>query len=234
MRSSTYLALLAGSAAAQSTVSLFNLYEVAKTLVQIGSDATATTYTKSCPSGKVGILASDLPTPSGPASASITPAPRPRFARQVESSARGLSTSSAGDSEEGDFCEQYTLKQGASTWSFGFKDPTPGLWTVNLECKWQGAITDADMTCTGGSEGSFVDTAALGTSTSVIPKAEISSMEAIQAVTIITATGAAVPSQTPSGTATPSKGLGPAGPLPTGAMALVAGAAGVFAAALAL
>jgi hypothetical protein len=55
MRSSTYIALFAGSAAAQSSVSLFNLYPYAETLTQIGSDATATTYKNDCPASNAGI-----------------------------------------------------------------------------------------------------------------------------------------------------------------------------------
>jgi predicted porin len=55
MRSSTYVALFAGSAAAQSSVTLFNLYPFGETLTQIGSDATATTYKNDCPSNNAGI-----------------------------------------------------------------------------------------------------------------------------------------------------------------------------------
>lgn len=96
------------------------------------------------------------------------------------------------------------------------------------------------MTCTAALGGSFVDAEAQGTTTSVIPKDEIASMEAFHAVAIVTPTGSAAPSgsarpsQSVSGSGAPSTGLAPAGPLPTGAMALVGGAAGVFAAALAL
>lgn len=95
-------------------------------------------------------------------------------------------------------------------------------------------MTDADLTCTAAIEGEIVEATAAGTSTTVLPKAEVSELSAMHAVTIVTATGAAGASRTPSGSPSPSSGLGPAGPLPTGAMALVGGAAGVFAAALAL
>jgi hypothetical protein len=57
MRSSTYLALFAGSATAQSSVSLFNLFEYQATLTQIGADATATTYKNDCPATNAGISA---------------------------------------------------------------------------------------------------------------------------------------------------------------------------------
>lgn len=109
-----------------------------------------------------------------------------------------------------------------------------------MECKWQGAMTDADMTCTGNIDGDLVadETEVKGkTTTSVIPKAEFASLYSLHPVAIVTQTGSAAsgsgsaaPSQTPSGSGAPSTGLAPAGPMPTGAMALVGGAAGVFAA----
>ena len=55
MRFSTYIALFTSSAAAQSSVSLFNLFEAASTLTQIGADATATTYKHECPPDNAGI-----------------------------------------------------------------------------------------------------------------------------------------------------------------------------------
>lgn len=112
-----------------------------------------------------------------------------------------------------------------------------------MECKWQGPLTDADMTCTAFNDGSIFqdETSIKGvTTTSVLGKAEFASLYSLQAVAIVTQTGAAAgsgsaaPSQTPSGSGAPSTGLAPAGPMPTGAMKLVGGAAGVFAAALAL
>ena len=57
MRSSTYVALLAGSAAAQSSVSIFNLVMPVETLTQIGADATATTYKNDCAATNAGISA---------------------------------------------------------------------------------------------------------------------------------------------------------------------------------
>jgi hypothetical protein len=55
MRSSTYLTLFAGSAAAQSSVTLLNIFDFGATLTQIGADATATTYKHECPSNNAGI-----------------------------------------------------------------------------------------------------------------------------------------------------------------------------------
>ncbi|KAH4004672.1 hypothetical protein HBI13_024850 [Parastagonospora nodorum] len=251
MRSSTYIALFAGSAAAQSSVSLFNLYPYQTTLTQIGSDATATTYQNVCPSEKAGIsvLPSSLrPTPDSPG-ATITPAPTPRvrYARQA------TPTASAGDDDDGfELCEPYTLKQGGSTWEIHMTDPSPGAWTVDVNCKWQGAIADADLTCVATADGYVVDQSDRGTTTTVISKDEVSTMSFISAYAVVTSSGSA--SQTPSGSgaksgaptasgstsgssaagAAPSTGLAPAGPMPTGAVAFIGGAAGVFAAALAL
>jgi hypothetical protein len=60
MRSSTYVALFAGSTAAQSAVTLMNFFPFESTLTQIGSDATATTYTNVCTSSHVGFIPSSI------------------------------------------------------------------------------------------------------------------------------------------------------------------------------
>jgi hypothetical protein len=120
-------------------------------------------------------------------------------------------------------------------------DPLPGAWTVDMNCKWQGAITDADLTCTAVGSGYAVPGSLEGTTTTVWPKSEIQTGEYIGTFAVVTASGpvssGAPASQTPGGSAAPqsrSSGFAPAAALPTGAMALVGGAAGVFAAALAL
>jgi hypothetical protein len=191
------------------------------------------------------------PTPDSAAS-SPTPTARARLARQ---------DSAPSDDADYDLCEPYTLKQGASTWEFHMTDPLPGAWTVDMNCKWQGVITNADLTCTVTQSGYVPSASVRGVTTSIMSKAEVSSMEAIQAFSVVS--GSAAPSasasqtasgsrsatqsgsqsatQAPSGSrssgvagTTPSTGLAPAGPLPTGAMKYVGGAAGVFVAALAL
>jgi hypothetical protein len=128
--------------------------------------------------------------------------------------------------------------------------------TVNMNCKWQGAITDADLSCTITADGYAVSKQLRGTITSVFSKDDVKSMDVISAVAVVTSSGAASASasQTPSGSGaksgapaastassgsgaaavSPSTGLAPARPLPTGAVAFVGGAAGLFAAALAL
>ncbi|KAH7069458.1 hypothetical protein FB567DRAFT_224419 [Paraphoma chrysanthemicola] len=250
MRSSTYIALFAGSAAAQSTVTLFNLLQLQSTLTQVGADSTATTYKNDCPANNAGISAvpSQLrPTPDA-SGAVITPAPSPtpraRLARQMSD-----------DEPDYSFCEPFTLKQGPSTWEFHLTDPTPGAWTVDIGCNWKGAMTAADLTCTYTQSGYVPSSSVRGVSTSILSKAEASDMEAFQVVTVVTASGAASASASRtsgSGTSVPSAsraasgsaagsaaasqstGLAPAGPLPTGAVALVGGALGIFAAALAL
>jgi hypothetical protein len=60
MRSSTYAALFAGSAVAQSSVQLFNFFQADRTLTQIGVDATATTYTNDCTAGGISVVPSAL------------------------------------------------------------------------------------------------------------------------------------------------------------------------------
>ncbi|KAH7072674.1 hypothetical protein BKA63DRAFT_48477 [Paraphoma chrysanthemicola] len=248
MRSSTYMALFAGSTAAQSTVTVFNLFQFQSTLTQVGADSTATTYKFDCPANNAGISAvpSQLrPTPDA-SGAVITPAPSPtpraRLARQLSA-----------DEPDYSFCEPFTLKQGPSTWEFHLTDPSPGAWTVDMGCNWKAAMTAADLTCTYTQSGYVPSPSVRGVSTSIFSKAEASDMEVFQVVTIVTASGAASPSASRtsgSGTSVPSAsrsasasgsaaasqstGLAPAGPLPTGAVALVGGAVGIFAAALAL
>ena len=63
MRPSTYAALFAGtaiaqgSASAQESATIFNLFQFDSTLTVLGSDASATTYQNSCPSDNAGISA---------------------------------------------------------------------------------------------------------------------------------------------------------------------------------
>jgi hypothetical protein len=188
------------------------------------------------------------------ASAMITPAPMPRAlrARQATSEVPGAPNST---DEDDDICEPYTIKQGPSTWEFHLTDPTPGVWTLDYSCNWEGAMTAADMTCTVTLDGSWAEVTEPITSASVVPSGEFASIEgAIKTVAIVqasqtplssgaspsasgsSASGSRASGSGASGSAapTPSTGFAPGRPLPTGAMALVGGAAGVFAAALAL
>ena len=57
MRSSTYITILAGTAAAQESAILFNPFQFGSTMTVIGSDESATTYRNSCPSGAAGLSA---------------------------------------------------------------------------------------------------------------------------------------------------------------------------------
>ncbi|KAF1845996.1 uncharacterized protein K460DRAFT_430963 [Cucurbitaria berberidis CBS 394.84] len=153
-------------------------------------------------------------------------------------------------------CEPFTLIQGASTYEFHLTDPAPGVWTIDMACKWQGAMTTADLTCAVTRGGYVAGSAGVGTTTTVLKQSVIRDMEAYQTVALVSAsgassgsssvsasrttsqsgTGAASPNRSGSGSgsaaATQSTGLAPAGPLATGAMGLLGGA-GIFAAALA-
>ncbi|KAH8726224.1 hypothetical protein GQ44DRAFT_614426 [Phaeosphaeriaceae sp. PMI808] len=250
MRSSTYVALFAGSTAAQSSIALFNPfpYQVSPTVTQVGADAAATTYKNNCPANNAGV--SVIPDYSRLRSSqhlSPTPAPTPaaRLARRQ---------ALISDTNDYTLCEPFTIKQGASTWALNFKDPLPGAWTVDMNCKWQGAMTSADLTCTVTQDGSMVPGGMGGTTTTVLPKSQgseiaeifqtyavVSGSGAVSAGASQTASGARSASPTPgasgasvSGTATASRstGLGAAGPLPTGAIKFAGGAAGLVAAAL--
>jgi hypothetical protein len=110
-------------------------------------------------------------------------------------------------------------------------DPTPGAWTIDMDCKWQGTIADTDMTCTLAANGFAHPGEATGTTTTVVAKDELQTGEYMGTFAVVTATAS---QSSGSAASTRSSGLAPAAALPTGAMALVGGAAGVFAAALAL
>jgi hypothetical protein len=191
------------------------------------------------------------PTPdSVSASAGITP--KARLARQARStvtaSAPTASASNNGDDDEdGDgVCEPFTLKQGPSIWEFHLKDPTPGAWTLDIGCNWKGAITSADLICTVTQSGYVPDSSDLGISTTIFSQQDIQSMEALQAVVIVTASPTPIGSSSPTNTSgglsasgtssagsVKSTGLAPSRPLPTGGLMFVGGA-GMVAAALAL
>ena len=132
-------------------------------------------------------------------------------------------------------------------------DPSPGAWTVDIACSWQGAMTTADLTCDATNRGSIPGLSTTETK-SVLSASELQDMEAYQVVALVTAsgasssgsasatqtsastgsgTGATSPSRSGSGTAATSTGLAPAGSIPN-VMALVGGSIGVFAAAMAL
>lgn len=173
-------------------------------------------------------------------SGTITPAPTPpaRLVRQANSTPSASASGDDDASEDDDiveFCEPYTLKQGSSSWEFHLTDPLPGAWTADMNCKWQGAIKDADLTCTITQSGYAPPPTVRGVQTSVIGKAEISSMGFIQPVAVETRspTGSALPNRTASGAAQ-STAFAPAGPLPTGGTIFAGSAAAIFAVALAL
>jgi hypothetical protein len=165
-----------------------------------------------------------------------TPAPRTR--RQADASGDDIS-----------FCEPYTLIQGPQTYEMHLTDPSPGVWTMNVACNWKGEITTADLTCTLTQSGDLVASSEQGSETSVVPQSDVQDL--YQTVALVGATGSSsAASQTPtgsrssSGTVAPTKsasgsgaaakstGLAPAGPLQKGA--ILGGAVGILAVALAL
>lgn len=189
------------------------------------------------------MLTSPVNDPSDP-DATPTPTPAPRMRRQDDAS-----------SEDYSFCEPYTILQGPETYEMHLTDPTPGAWTVDMACSWQGAMTTADLTCDVTNRGSIPSLGTETATSSVLSQSEIQDLEVYQVVALVTASGASssgsasatgTPSPTGSGTgatspsrsgsgavATPSTGLAPAGSIPN-AMALIGGAVGAFAAAMAV
>jgi hypothetical protein len=164
-----------------------------------------------------------------------------------------------GSGDDYSFCEPFTIIQGPQTYEMHLTDPTEGAWTVDMACNWEGEMTTADLTCTATQAG-YVPAESVQTSeTTVLAQSEIQSAGGYQIVALVGATGSSSgPSQTPagsevasstkaasgSGASSPttsasgsgaagaqSTGLAPAGPLQTGA--IIGGAVGLFAAAMA-
>ncbi|KAI4619522.1 uncharacterized protein J4E87_007412 [Alternaria ethzedia] len=234
MRPSSYIPLLAGAAIAQESATILNFFQLDSTLTVLGSDASATTYENSCPSDGVGVsvVPSDLLPITDDPSETPSPTPAPRMRRQDDDS-----------NEDYSFCEPYTILQGPETYEMHLTDPTPGAWTMDMACSWQGAMSTADLTCDVTQSGYVPDQADQVASTSVLSQSEIQEMEAYQVVALVTATGASYPGSasatggpSPTGSAsgtgptspsrsqsgaasTPSTGLAPAGSLPN-AMAM--------------
>lgn len=144
-------------------------------------------------------------------------------------------------------CEPLTIKQASETAQIQLKDPTEGAWTADFNCNWKGAVTSADLTCTATQSGFFAAALeAQGTTSAVIKASEASEFRVVQTVEVVSpASNSAKPTasgtqsgsanSTASGSGAPAAtGAAAGAPLPMGMMAFVGGAAGVFAAALAL
>lgn len=110
---------------------------------------------------------------------------------------------------------------------------TSGDWVWDMNCKWSGNSRSADYTCTVAADGEAWGTHQ-GTSTTTEKASDIATADDIFVkATVVTSSGK--PTGSPSGSPAPeTSGFAAAGPLPTGAVAFVGGAAGLFAAAMAL
>jgi hypothetical protein len=269
MRSFTYAALFAGSAAASSSAVVLNLFLPNTTLISTGSENNVTTYINECAPDNAGVsvIPTETPTLTGMYASKDAPNTTTNLhvgfssvaslrssassLRSAVSSAAGtlaltpiasptptaparLRRQASGETPEGLLCEPYTIKQGASEWEYHLTDPLPGAWTLDAKCSWKGELTAATLTCTMTQSGEFAEEAT-GVSVLTLEPSELSSMAAIQTVSVITASGSSASgSVSGSGAAAQSTAMAPAGPLPTGAIAFVGGAAGMFAAVFAL
>lgn len=144
-------------------------------------------------------------------------------------------------------CEPITIKQASESAQIQLKDPTEGAWTADFNCNWKGQIESADLTCTATQSGFFASAMeAEGTTSAVIKASEAAEAGVVQTVSVVSpASNSASPTasgtqsgsanSTASGSGAPAAtGAAAGAPLPMGIMAFVGGAAGVFAAALAL
>ncbi|KAF2645740.1 hypothetical protein P280DRAFT_465516 [Massarina eburnea CBS 473.64] len=245
MRSTKLIVLLAAAASAQSSASSATVvkfvYAPASTLTVKGTTGGATTYVESCPKGlPTGSysgwesLPASTATPSESASSpassvsnvALTPIPRP------SSNVRRQGSSSSASA-----CEPFTIIQGSEQFEFHMTDPRPNVWTVDQKCSWKGEYGKADITCAYTNQGSVAKDLEIDVSTSAVLKAaEYTYLFAKTAVAVVTATDSASGTPTPTGASASAKpsNFAAGGPAPTGAIAFVGGAAGIFAAALAL
>lgn len=151
----------------------------------------------------------------------------------------------------GGFCEPITIKQGSTSAEIHLEDPTKGAWTADLNCNWSGELTTADLTCTATQSGSFAElNEMVGVTSDTIKASDALEASVIATISVVQpasnsavqTTPAASGSQSSSANSTASGSGAPAStgaaavgsPLSKGVMAVVGGAAGVFAAALAL
>ncbi|KAF9692309.1 hypothetical protein EKO04_009648 [Ascochyta lentis] len=254
MRSSTVIALFAGSAAAQSSAVLLNPVLGASTFTVLGSSSGTTTYVNSCSEG-AGIPASYLSTATA-ASGSAASTRVPASGTLVLTPISAPSTTAAARLRRQDnflqVCEPVTIKQGSSSVEIHLEDPIKGAWTADANCAWKGELTAADLTCTATQSGAFAKILeAEGVTTMTLKASEVSGASVLQTVSVVQAgsnsasttvsasqsgaqSGSASPTASGSGAPGQATGAAAGAPLSKGVMAFVGGAAGVFAAALAL
>jgi hypothetical protein len=245
MRSFTYVALFAGAAVAETAV-IFSPFLPHTPLRIAGNDKGVTTYVNECPAGKAGL--DPVSESKAPASTAVRSATNVQLTAIPSPPATTAAARLRRADDEDALCEPYTLKQGSETWEFHMTDPTPGQLTIDASCNWKGDMATADIMCTVTNNGAQVD--ATGVITDGYKASEVKSNSAIQTVSITSAaagdatntasgsgakdTAAASASVSGSGAPSPSAAGAASGPLPTGAMAFVGGAAGILAAAFAL
>lgn len=144
-------------------------------------------------------------------------------------------------------CEPITIKQASESAQIQMNDPSDGVWSAEINCNWKGAMESADLTCTATQSGSIPSEMGVdGTTTTTLKASEVAKESVIQTVEVVSpASNSANPTasgtqsgstnSTASGSGAPAAtGAAAGAPLPMGMMAFVGGAAGVFAAALAL
>lgn len=227
------------------------------TVTVLGSSSGTTTYVNSCSSG--GIPASYLSsltagaTSAGSAAASVASSVRSAAGTIQLTPIAAPSTTAAARlrRQEGNLldglCEPLTIKQASESVQVQMKDPSEGAWSAELNCNWKGAVESADLTCTATQSGAIPSQLEVaGTTTVTLKASEMAEASVVQTVEVVSpASNSAKPtasgtqsgsaSSTVSGFGAPAAtGAAAGAPLPMGMMAFVGGAAGVFAAALAL
>ncbi|KAF3044729.1 hypothetical protein E8E12_009904 [Didymella heteroderae] len=262
MRSSTVVALFATSAVAQSSVEMktgsaahiiMPLGLQVSTVTVLGSSSGTTTYINSCSS--TGVPSSFLSEATAGASSTGSAISSARSAAgtlQLTPIAAPSTTTAArlrrqdGSLLDG-LCEPITIKQASESAQIQMKDPSDGVWSAEINCNWKGAMESADLTCTATQSGLIPnEMGSEGTTSAVLKASEVAEASVIQTVEVVSpASNSANPtasgsqsgsaSSTASGSGAPAAtGAAAGAPLPMGMMAFVGGAAGVFAAALAL
>ncbi|KAF1929851.1 uncharacterized protein M421DRAFT_419618 [Didymella exigua CBS 183.55] len=224
------------------------------TVTMLGSSSGTTTYVNSC--SDAGVPTSWLSeataeaSSAGSSAASVASSTRSVAETLLMTPIAAPSTTAAARLRRRDanlldgLCEPLTIKQASEYAQIQLKDPSEGAWTAEVNCNWKGALGSADLTCTAVQSGVFASVVgAQGTTSAVLKASEIAEASVIQTVEVVspasnsanpTASGSQSGSTKSTTSAPASSGAAAGGPHPISAMAFVGGAAGIFAAALAL
>jgi hypothetical protein len=185
MMSIRYLPIFLSAAAAQSTFVALGNYMIQdhNTVTLKESSPTATTYAHNCPAIPSACQDALMDASSDSQYSSILSSIH--AAAPTDNPCAGVPDSVI---EKPDWiqCHDYTLVDGPQTYAFHMEQDG---YTVDMDCKWKGEITSADVTCTMAQDGASNSNFEPSTMTETIPHSEITSDVMFETYTVVSATG---------------------------------------------